>query len=173
MWLALQSSSTAPSPNVRSLLASTWSSSQFRSCLLSSKPWTTASPILNIPCKTSENTTTCKMKWNRLSRNSILLQKSKGSTDSSDVHGVWSCSGESWSVLCLSWHDLSWEWESDLAVVELLNVGSSAVLGSDRFDLNNHDYHMLDHHVTGIINLLTRRIWMDPGRALCLAPISL
>ena len=94
------------------------------------------------------------MKWNRLSRNSILLQKSKGSTDSSDVHGVWSCSGESWSVLCLSGHDLSWEWELDLAVVELLNVGSSAVLGSDRFDLNNHDYHMIDHHVTVIVNNL-------------------
>ena len=76
------------------------------------------------------------MNRNSLSCKSILLQKNKCSTDSSNVHGVWSYGGESWSVLCLSGHDLSWEWESDLAVVELLNVGSSAVLGSDGFDLN-------------------------------------
>lgn len=49
--------------------------------------------------------------------------------------------------MCLSGHDLSWEWESDLAVVELLNVGSSAVLGSDGFDLNN-DYNNSHDYVT-------------------------
>ena len=57
--------------------------------------------------------------------------------------------------MCLSGHDLSWEWEFDLAVVELLNVGSSAVLGSDRFDLNNHDYQMIDSHVMKISTTYT------------------
>ena len=57
--------------------------------------------------------------------------------------------------MCLSGHDLSWEWESDLAVVELLNVGSSAVLGSNSFDLNRNDYHKPHNHVTEIINQTT------------------
>ena len=39
--------------------------------------------------------------------------------------------------------------------MELLNVGSSAVLGSDGFDLNRNDYHKPHNHETEIINQTT------------------
>ena len=58
------------------------------------------------------------------------------STECSNVHGVWSCGSESWGVLCLLRHDLAWKGELDLAVVELGDGRSAAVLSSDWGDLD-------------------------------------
>ena len=58
------------------------------------------------------------------------------STECSNVHGVWSCGSESWGVLCLLRHDLAWKGELDLAVVELGDGRSAAVLGGNWGDLD-------------------------------------
>ena len=66
----------------------------------------------------------------------LLEQKSTDrNTVASNIHGVWTLGGESWGVLSLAGHDLAWQGELDLAVVQLRDGRAAAVLGGDWGDL--------------------------------------